>query len=388
VRITFLTVGDLARRTGGYLYHAEVHARLRQRGHRVDEIVLSAADEAAQRRAAPHAGALVPLDASDVIIVDALARIVCAPWLAQWQAQRPLVAMIHELPSLANASGAVCPGEVALLAADALITVSAHGAATLVAHGAPPEAIIQAPGGFDRLISATREQALLSATADRRPQPVSVPLAVNRLSSANVMGAVAPGAAQRPLRTQPPYRALCVAQWIPRKQIRELVQAWHLAAPAGWTLDLVGETTADPAYTASIHTALAEASSASIQVHGAISDAALAVAYADADLFVLPSRFEGYGIVFAEALAHGLPVIACATGPLPELLGSAALLVPPDDLPALTHAIAQLTTTPHLRTELAAAARSRIATLPTWEQTTDQYLVAIHHALQRRSSSG
>jgi glycosyltransferase involved in cell wall biosynthesis len=347
LHIAFITVGDLTRRTGGYLYHDEVHTRLRRQGHRVTAIVAGAADAAAQHAAAAHLGALVDPAAFDVLVVDALARIACAPWIAVWQAQRPLVAMIHELPSIAG--GPAAPddqnAEAALLRADRLIAVSAHGATTLLERGAAPERITIASGGFDRL------------TAWR--------------------GATNAGGS----RAATPHTALCVAQWIPRKQIRELVHTWGMAAPEGWRLELVGETHADAEYAAAVHAAIG-ATAAPVIVRGAVDDAALAAAYASADLFVLPSRFEGYGIVFAEALAYGLPIIACASGPVPELVGAAALLTPPDDLQALAAALRRLTGDAALREQLAAAARTRAAALPTWNDTTAQYLNALEEARQ------
>ncbi len=394
--IAFITVGDPTRRTGGYLYHHEVHMRLRQRGHRVTEIVAGAVDPAAQRTAAAQLGAQVHAPDYDVIVVDALARIVCAPWLATWQAQRPLVAMIHELPSMAgeHADPADRAAEAALLRADWLITVSTYGAATLIERGAPPERITIASGGFDRLASPVRaDPCVRPLNPPGRPSNPphnaecgTAPLAP--LGGAGGRGDEENRASGRdPVKTPPqkagppvrPYTALCVAQWIPRKQILELVQAWGIVAPAGWQLELIGETHADPAYTAAVHAAIA-ASAAPVIVRGAVNDTDLAHAYAGADLFVLPSRFEGYGIVFAEALAYGLAVLACTSGPVPELVGSAGLCVPPDDFPALAAGLQRLTHDTALRARLAATARARAAALPTWNDTTARYLEALEQA--------
>ena len=142
-----------------------------------------------------------------------------------------------------------------------------------------------------------------------------------------------PGASVKPsVCGDAPVRVLCVAQWIPRKEILDLVRAWTDRERPGAMLELIGEPDAGPVYAASVHTAIENSSGVPITVSGPVDDATLGAAYAAADLFVLPSRYEGYGIVHAEALAHGLPVIACDTGPIPELVGGeAALLVPPDD---------------------------------------------------------
>jgi glycosyltransferase involved in cell wall biosynthesis len=124
-----------------------------------------------------------------------------------------------------------------------------------------------------------------------------------------------------------------------------------------------------------VHAAMADAPDSSVHVSGPVDDATLKVAYAAADLFVLPSRYEGYGIVYAEALAHGLPIIACDVGPVPELVGEeAALFVPPDDVEALSGALDQLLGDPALRSRMSEAAYTRAEGLPRWEDTTAGFL--------------
>jgi len=165
------------------------------------------------------------------------------------------------------------------------------------------------------------------------------------------------------------------------------VQAWVLHERPGASLELVGEADADPAYARSINAAIASAPEASIIVRGPIDDAALGTAYAAADLFVLPSRYEGYGVVYAEALAHGLPVIACDVGPVPELVGEeAALLVPPGDVEALSEALELLLKDPALRDRMSAAARRRAGELPRWEDTVAGFLRVLQEAVTERSS--
>jgi glycosyltransferase involved in cell wall biosynthesis len=105
-------------------------------------------------------------------------------------------------------------------------------------------------------------------------------------------------------------------------------------------------------------------------VSGRVDDATLGDAYASADIFVLPSRYEGYGIVYAEALAFGLPIIACDVGPVPELVGrEAARLVQPDDQATLSTALDLLLGDPTLRTKMSEAASRRASHLPRWQDT-------------------
>jgi glycosyltransferase involved in cell wall biosynthesis len=220
--------------------------------------------------------------------------------------------------------------EEPILRADRLVAVSDHGRNVLLGRGVSPERIHVVPPGFD-----------------------GVP--VGGGSHAQSDG---------------PVRALCVAQWIERKGILTLVEAWTLHERQSAVLELVGETDADPDYAVLVRAAIEAAPQGSIVVSGCVDDAALGASYAAADLFVLPSRYEGYGIVYAEALARGLPIIACDVGPMPKLVGrKAALLVRPDDREDLSAALDLLLGDPTLRVRMSAAASRRASRLPRWEHT-------------------
>ncbi len=348
MRVAFLTAGDPDRLTGGYLYHARVFSVLGQRGVVIDEIVVSSdASRAAQRHIAPDVWKLSErvLDA-DVVVIDALAAIACHQSIAGWQAVRPLVAMVHELPSVAGDVGdaVLLDAEDRLLAADLVIAVSRHGADILVERGVAADRIRIVSPGCDR-VGGQPEQ---------------------RRSRAGRL------------------RGLAVAQWIPRKGIDTLVEAWGLVRHANADLELIGETGADPEYETFVRSRLAAASQ-TIEVRGTVSDDELARAYARADLFVLPSRYEGYGMVYAEALLHGLPVIACDCGPVPELLGpDAGLLVPAGDVTALAVAIDRLLADAALRERMSAAAIRRGRELPTWAETATAFEAALHAAIRVR----
>ena len=348
MRVAFVTVGDTGRLTGGYLYNARILAALREMGVEVEEIVASGASPEEQEMASQRT-LVLNTRRFDVIVVDALARIVCSPHLDRWREERPVVAMVHELPSVA-APGRVTDKEreyeEPLLRAERLICVSWHGGKILESSGVPPGRIRVVPPGFDRL-------------------PMTEP---------------------KPSVGDDTVRALCVAQWIPRKGILDLVLAWTLRERPEATLRLIGETDADPAYAASVNAAIADAPGASIIVSGPVDDATLGAAYAHADLFALPSRYEGYGIVYAEALAHGLPVVACSVEPVSGLVGGeAALLVEPGDVEALSGALDLLLRDAGLRDRMSAAARHRAGELPRWEDTAEGLLGVLREAVAERS---
>ena len=342
MRVAFVTVGDTDRLTGGYLYNARVLESLRGMGVEVEEVNPCGASPEEQDAAA--GGFWFDPYGFDVIVVDALARIVCAPHLDSWRQRRPVVAMVHELPSVAAPGGATDEErerEEPLLRAERLICVSEHGRSVLEDRGVPAARIRVVPPGFDRLPKSETDRSLRDDTV----------------------------------------RALCVAQWIPRKGILDLVQAWTLHERPGASLELIGETDADPAYAVSVCAAIADSPEVSITVRGPVDDATLGAAYAAADLFVLPSRYEGYGVVYAEALAHGLPVIACEVGPVPELVGEeTALLVPPGDVEALSGALGLLLKEDALRDRMSAAARRRARRLPRWKDTAAGFLRVLREA--------
>jgi len=92
--------------------------------------------------------------------------------------------------------------------------------------------------------------------------------------------------------------------------------------------------------------------------------------YAALDVCVLPSRWEGFGLVLAEAMAAGVPLVTTAVGPIPEMVGDAALLVPTDRPDRIAGAVDELLTHPETTARLVALGRSRAAGLG-WERPAD-----------------
>lgn len=345
MRVAFVTVGDTGRLTGGYLYNRRLQDGLRARGIEVEQVVASGASPEEQATAAPGLGDIFDPAPYDVVVVDALSRIVYAPHLDRWRSVRPVVALVHELPGVADP--AIAEREWAFegppLRSDRVVAVSEHGRRLLLERGVPARNLRVVPPGFDHL--------------DRQEN--------------------------REGETEGPARVLCVAQWIPRKGVLDLVRAWRSADTPGATLELVGETDADGEYAARIKATAA--GDPSIVVHGPVDDATLDALYASADLFALPSRYEGYGIVFAEALSRGLPILACRVGPVPGLVGEeAALLVPPADGAALSEALGGLLPDTERRRNMSAAAVRRSADLPRWSDTVEGFRKVLVEAVEER----
>jgi glycosyltransferase involved in cell wall biosynthesis len=188
-------------------------------------------------------------------------------------------------------------------------------------------------------------------------------------------------ASARNSRDGPPA-LIAVGAVVRRKGYDVLVEALATLRDLPWHMAIVGDRTRSPATVAALDEAVQRHGLGErITFAGAVDDARLAALHADADLFVLPSRFEGYGMAFAEAIAHGLPVIGTTAGAIPDTVPEGTgILVPPDDAAALADALRRLITHDGERATLAAAARAAAARLPTWRQSAEEFARAIEAA--------
>jgi glycosyltransferase involved in cell wall biosynthesis len=293
-------------------------------------------------RGAAHIGALAARS-FDAVVIDELAHpamLLGVPTLHRLRPVVPVVALVHHLRCSEPASPAARwrtsrLERLALAGADHAICTSFSTAAAL-----------------RRLV--------------RRPLPISVASPGCDLHSAPAHSGPnhAPGG-DRPLRL------LCVAHWTPRKGILELLAALErVSAPV--ELTLVGDPARDATYAAQVRAALVSPTLVGrVNAPGRLTSSQLAALYATADAFVLASSHEGYGIVLAEAMAAGLPIVATRVGAVPEVVrdGQEAELVPFGDLAALASALDRLARDSVERARRAAFAHQRSASLPTWEQT-------------------
>ncbi|HEU5454885.1 MAG TPA: glycosyltransferase family 4 protein [Nocardioides sp.] len=174
-------------------------------------------------------------------------------------------------------------------------------------------------------------------------------------------------------------RLLCVGAVTAGKGHDLLLEALTAIADLGWRCVCVGSLTKAPEFVDELfHDIKAAGLDDRIELTGPRTGRELEAAYAAADLFVLASRGETYGMVVAEALARGLPVVAPRGGGIPEALGQTpdgrtpGLLVPPEDAAALAAALARWLTDPSLRGELRQAADERRTGLRRWSETADR----------------
>ncbi|MCK1819602.1 glycosyltransferase family 4 protein [Streptomyces sp. XM83C] len=195
----------------------------------------------------------------------------------------------------------------------------------------------------------------------------------------------APGADIAPLApgTDGVSRLLCVAAVTPRKGQHRLVEALATVTDLPWTCVCVGGLDHDPDYVAGLRRLIASHGlNDRVELAGPRTGADLDATWATADLMVLASYAETYGMAVTEALARGIPVLATDVGGLPEAVGRApdggvpGILVPPEDPAALAAELRGWFGEADVRRRLKAAARARRAALAGWA-TTAQSLAAV-----------
>ncbi|MEU2280359.1 glycosyltransferase family 4 protein [Streptomyces sp. NPDC013178] len=188
----------------------------------------------------------------------------------------------------------------------------------------------------------------------------------------------APGADIAPLAsgTDGVSRLLCVAAVTPRKGQHRLVEALAAVTELPWSCVCVGGLGQDPEYVDHLRGLIKKYGLQDrLELAGPKAGAELDAAYAAADLMVLTSYAETYGMAVTEALARGIPVLATDVGGLPEAVGRApdggvpGILVPPEDPAALAAELRGWFGEADVRRRLKAAARGRRAALNGWAST-------------------
>ncbi len=187
----------------------------------------------------------------------------------------------------------------------------------------------------------------------------------------------------RPDAALPP-RVLTVANFEPRKGLVELAGCLANVADLSWSWDVVGDPAASREVDAGLRAALARGGIASrTTLHGALAPAAVDDLRRRASLFALLSRDEPYGMVFAEAIAAGVPVLAWRSGGVPESVTHerTGMLVPVGNHETLQRALRTLLADAAMRATFAQNARMQV--FPTWAQCAERF-AACARALVRR----
>ncbi len=176
-------------------------------------------------------------------------------------------------------------------------------------------------------------------------------------------------------------RILFVGNLIPRKGLHSLLQALRSLEGRSFRLDVVGREEADRRYAASIRREVVKLGlSGRVHFHGSLAGAELEERFRTAHVLVVPSSYEGFGIVYLEAMGFGLPVIASAWGASDEIVRheSTGFLVPPGDSWSLARRIESFLEDRELLARMSVAAYEAFEDHPGWEasmQRTERFLV-------------
>ena len=192
---------------------------------------------------------------------------------------------------------------------------------------------------------------------------------------------VPPGADSAPLAgaSRSGERLICVGALTAIKGHDVLVEALALDADLDWSCRLVGSPRIEPVFVEALHArARAAGVDHRLEFTGPVAPERMSAVYADADLLLVPSRMETFGMAAIEALARGIPVLGSAVGGLPEAVGESpsgdrpGLLTPPGNPALLARELRRWLSDADLRRQLRAAARGRSATIGDWSATADR----------------
>jgi glycosyltransferase involved in cell wall biosynthesis len=341
--LDFLLPGDPATLTGGYIYDRRIREGLSARGWTVRVSALDASFPFATPAALEQAaGVLAGIPDGGLVVIDGLALGGMPALIAEHAPRLKLVALIHH----------PLPDETGLTLQDrASLADSERRALAHVRH----------------IIVTSRWTAQRLAGDGIPRERISV---------------VMPGTEPAPLATGSDgteLKMLCVATLTPRKGHAVLFDALAQLTDKRWHLDCVGSLTRAAVTAEALRRQIERCKlTKRVTLVGEVAPEALDAHYAGADLFVLASYLEGYGMAHAEALARGLPMVTTAAGAVPDTVpANAAVIVPPGDRGALARALGALIDDPQARAALTAGAREARSRLPTWADASEQFDAAL-----------
>lgn len=347
-RFTLIVAGDPAQRTGGYIYDAQIVSSLRDQGWEIDVVGLAGTFPDADAEAAEAlTQTLESLPGQASVIIDGLAMGALPEVVAQHAQRLEITALLHhplgdELGLNEADQQRFHRSELTALAPVARIIVTSH-------------------------FTARR----LPELAAHYAMPLTAHVTV-----------VEPGVAQAPIspaaEPSETLRLLCVATLTPRKGQDILVQALSGVAGDHWQCDCYGGAR-DTAFTQRVQQLIDQNGlQGSVHLHGECDSETLEAAYRSAHALVLPSWYEGYGMVVTEALAHGLPVITTTGGALRDTLPTGAgLSVEPGDADALQDALSRFCHDDELRHQLRQGAAQAREALCDWQKAGAKFAAAL-----------
>jgi glycosyltransferase involved in cell wall biosynthesis len=345
----FAIPGELSTPTGGYKYDARVMEELRALGWNMRHLALPGdfpSPSEASLAATERALASTPADAA--ILFDGLA-LGALPAAILDRVPRRYIALIHH--PLAYETG-VAPERAKVL------------------HALEREALARTP----------RVVVTSTTTADFLVRDFDV--ARSRITVAEPGTEPAPRA-----RGSDEVRLLGVGSITPRKGFDTLVAALRELADLNWQCRIAGSFDRDLATADKLRRQIADAKlEKRVRLLGTLTEHELAGEYDRATLFVLPSHFEGYGMAFTEALARGLPVVACEGGAVTKTVPAAAgVFVAPGDAKALAAKLRWLLTNPSEIKQRADAAWAHAASLPRWQDAAQKIAAVLHEVSMQKA---
>lgn len=332
-RLVFAYPGQLELKTGGYGYDRRLIQGLEQLGWQVELAGLGSgfpAPEADVMALAEERLSALPDDA--LVLIDGLAFGVMNEWAKREASRLRIVALVHHPLALETGIAADVAGVLR-----------------------------------EREREALRFVRHVVVTSPETARTLSSSYAVDR---ANITVAL-PGTDQRKPATggNDPVHIISVGTLTRRKGHDVLINALHKLNDLAWRASIIGDQTLDPATAQALTDQVTSLDlSDRVTLCGAVDDVGSELQ--TGDIFALASRYEGYGMVFAEALVQGLPIVACHAGAVPDVVPpQAGMLVPVDDVDAFAGALRKLISNPALRRQFADAAAKAGAVLPSWEET-------------------
>jgi glycosyltransferase involved in cell wall biosynthesis len=332
-RFVFAIPGDIQTQTGGYIYDRRLIGELRAQGREMEHLELGASfpnpTEADTQDAADK---LARIPSTSPVIIDGLA-LGALDKAAVAAMSAPLVALVHH--PLALEGGLEASRREYLFQterdnlrqAQHVIVTSPHTAELLSRdYGVPEARITIAQPGTDQPVRGTKT--------------LDVPLIVS------------------------------VGIQVPRKGHDVLLRALAEIVNIPWQAVIAGSVL-DATYGATLETLRDQLGLTNrVRFAGHVSEDELAELYRQASVFALATRFEGYGMVFNEAMAHGLPIVSCRTGAVPDTVApDGSVLVPPDDPKQFATALSSVLEDTAVRHTMAEASAEAGRMLITWEQT-------------------